>query len=261
MPAAIATAGWSGVTFEAAPGTARTSQTGPGGTPPLCSQAPREESLLSPICGSDTKQTRVADDDLVARLLERDEGAEAALAELYERYAGAVYGLALRMLSDAPLAEEVLQETFWRLWRYAGHYQAGRVRFVTWLLRVATNLAISEQRKRGRRPRTSPLNPQPAPGGEGTEHFPAEVVDPDPEVPDQVWRGEQRRMVTAGLATLPPVQREAVELAYFGGLTHAEIAATQGAPLSTVKTRLALGLRKLAGFLGGRGMSRADCLG
>ena len=68
-------------------------------------------------------------------------------------------------------------------------------------------------------------------------------------------------MVTAGLATLPPVQREAVELAYFGGLTHAEIAATQGAPLSTVKTRLALGLRKLADFLGGKGLSRADCLG
>ena len=74
-----------------------------------------------------------------------------------ERYAGAVYGLAVRMLGDESAAEEVLQEAFWRVWRYAGNYQPGRVRFVTWLLRIATNLAISEQRKRARRPRTSPL--------------------------------------------------------------------------------------------------------
>ena len=256
MPAAIATAGWTGVTFEAAPRPARTRRDGRGDR-----VVPRQTADAG-FRGDDTGAApRVADDELVARLLGRDEEAEAALAELYQRYAGAVYGLALRMLSDAPGAEEVLQETFWRLWRYAGNYQAGRVRFVTWLLRVATNLAISEQRKRARRPRTSPLTPPPAPGGEGTEHLPADAVDPDPEVPDQVWRGEQRRMVTAGLATLPPVQREAVELAYFGGLTHAEIAATQGAPLSTVKTRLALGLRKLADFLGGKGLSRADCLG
>jgi RNA polymerase sigma-70 factor (ECF subfamily) len=260
MPATIATAGWPGVTFGAAPGPARTFESLQGslwGPESPATVAPEAPPAPAPAPAG----LRVADDDLVARLLARDEAAEAALAELYERYAGAVYGLALRMLSDAPVAEEVLQETFWRLWRYAGHYQAGRVRFVTWLLRVATNLAISEQRKRARRPRTSPLSPQPSPGGDGSEHAPAEVVDPDPEVPDQVWRGEQRRMVTAGLATLPAVQREAVELAYFKGLTHAEIAATQGAPLSTVKTRLALGLRKLADFLVGRGVSRADCLG
>ena len=82
----------------------------------------------------------------------QDAAAEAALAVLYERYAGAVYGLAVRMLGDAAAAEEVLQEAFWRVWRYAGNYEPGRVRFVTWLLRIATNLAISEQRKRARRP-------------------------------------------------------------------------------------------------------------
>jgi RNA polymerase sigma-70 factor (ECF subfamily) len=249
MPAAIATAGWTGVTFEAAPRPARTIGTDEG-----IGWRPATATPEAPVA------PRVADDVLVARLLGRDEEAEAALAELYQRYAGAVYGLALRMLSDAPGAEEVLQETFWRLWRYAGNYQAGRVRFVTWLLRVATNLAISEQRKRARRPRTCSLTPPVALGESESEHGAADVADPDPDVPDQVWLGEQRRAVATALATLPPAQRQAVELAYFGGLTHAQIAARQGAPLSTVKTRLALGLRKLADFLNGTGVRRADCL-
>ena len=200
------------------------------------------------------------EDALMVTLTRRDAAAEAALAVLYDRYAGAVYGLGVRMLGDAAAAEEVLQEAFWRVWRYAGNYEPGRVRFITWLLRIATNLAISEQRKRARRPRTCSLTPPAAPGEAESERGAADVADPDPDVPDQVWLGEQRRAVTAALATLPAVQRQAVELAYFGGLTHAQIAARQDAPLSTVKTRLALGLRKLADFLNGNGVRRADCL-
>jgi RNA polymerase sigma-70 factor (ECF subfamily) len=203
---------------------------------------------------------RAASEDVLMRTLARRDGAaEAALAVLYERYAGAVFGLAARMRGDAAAAEEIQQEAFWRVWRYAGNYEPGRVRFVTWLLRIATNLAISEQRKRARRPRTSPLAPPPALGETEDEQGTTDVADPVPEVPDQVWRAEQRRAVTAGLATLPVAQRQAVELAYFGGLTHAEIAARQRAPLSTVKTRLSLGLRKLADHLNGAGVRRADC--
>ena len=201
-----------------------------------------------------------AEDVLMVTLGRRDAAAEAALAVLYERYSGVVFGLAVRMLGDAAAAEEVLQESFWRVWRYAGNYEPGRVRFVTWLLRIATNLAISEQRKRARRPRTSSLTPAVNLGESEDELGTADVADPDPAVPDQVWHAEQRRAVTAALASLPLAQRQAVELAYFGGLTHAQIAARQGAPLSTVKTRLALGLRKLADFLNGNGMRRADCV-
>jgi RNA polymerase sigma-70 factor (ECF subfamily) len=201
-----------------------------------------------------------AEDVLMVALGRRDGAAEAALAVLYERYSGVVFGLALRMLGDAAAAEEVLQEAFWRVWRYAGNYEPGRVRFVTWLLRIATNLAISEQRKRARRPRTSSLTPPAGLGDAEDEQGTADVADPDPAVPDQVWHAEQRRAVSAALATLPRAQRQAVELAYYGGLTHAQIAARQGAPLSTVKTRLALGLRKLADFLNGNGMRRADCV-
>ena len=203
---------------------------------------------------------QASEDVLMITLGRRDAAAEAALAVLYERYAGAVFGLAVRMLGDAAAAEEVLQEAFWRVWRYAGNYEPGRVRFVTWLLRIATNLAISEQRKRARRPRTSSLTPPVNLGESEDELGTADVADPDPAVPDQVWHAEQRRAVTAALASLPQAQRQAVELAYFGGLTHAQIAARQGAPLSTVKTRLALGLRKLADFLNGNGMRRADCV-
>jgi RNA polymerase sigma-70 factor (ECF subfamily) len=203
---------------------------------------------------------QASEDVLMITLGRRDTAAEAALAVLYERYAGAVFGLAVRMLGDAAAAEEVLQEAFWRVWRYAGNYEPGRVRFVTWLLRIATNLAISEQRKRARRPRTSSLTPPVSLGESEDELGTADVADPDPAVPDQVWHAEQRRAVTAALASLPQAQRQAVELAYFGGLTHAQIAARQGAPLSTVKTRLALGLRKLAVFLNGNGMHRADCV-
>ena len=192
------------------------------------------------------------DDDLVAAVPAHDSQAQAALATLYDRYSAAVYGLALRMLGDAGLAEDVLQETFWRVWQHAASYEPGRVRFGTWLFRIATNLAIGEIRRASRRPKTAP----PAPAEDLTQMDPlAALPDPDPEVPDQVWLAEQRRAVQAGLGTLPAEQRQALELAYFGGLSHSEIAAMQAAPMSTVKTRLALGLRKLAAFLRERRMT------
>jgi len=204
---------------------------------------------VSPVAAESSGAIR--DDDLVAALVAHDAPAQRALGELYDRYSPAVYGLVLRMLGDAGLAEEVLQETFWRLWQHAASYEPGRVRFATWLFRIATNLAIGEIRRASRRPRSAP--------SEGADDAAladplAALRDPDPEIPDQVWAADQRRAVQAGLGTLPTEQRQALELAYFGGLSHAEIAAMQAAPLSTVKTRLALGLRKLAAFLRERRM-------
>jgi RNA polymerase sigma-70 factor (ECF subfamily) len=202
----------------------------------------------------------LGDDALVALLPARDGSAEAALAALYDRYSASVYGLGLRMLGDAGLAEDLLQETFARLWLHAAQYQAGRVRFATWLLRVATNLAISELRRAARRPRPASRAFARAPDSDAAAPAPLEPADPAADVPDQVWLAEQRRLILAALEGLPAEQREAVELAYFGGLTHAEIAAVQAVPLSTVKTRLALGLRKLAGDLERRGLAARDGL-
>ena len=195
--------------------------------------------------GTTPSLQEVGDDQLVLLLRARERAAERALDELYTRYSAAVFGLAKRMLRDERVAEEVLQETFWRVWRHADGYEAGRVRFATWLLRIAHNLAVSELRRESHRPRTH--DPRPGderPSGGGMLDVP-DVADTAPDVPEQVWHSEQRRALAAGLAELPAEQRQAVELAYFGGLTHVEIAARQGAPLSTVKTRLALGLRKL----------------
>ena len=183
----------------------------------------------------------------MATVAGRGPGAESALALLYERYAATVHGLALRLVRDAGAAEEVLQDSFWLLWRSASTYEPGRVRFATWFLRVAHNRAVGELRHRGRRP-----PPDPYVGGDGSDGaLPRpEPVDPEPAVHDQVLLTEQRHAVRAALDLLPPEQRQAVDLAYFGGLTHTQIATAQGAPASTVKTRLSLGLKKLALSLG-----------
>ena len=142
-----------------------------------------------------------------------------------------------------------------RLWQHAGQYEPGRVRFGTWLLRIATNQSISELRRAARRPRTIAWQDGAL---EGVDESPTAIhalPDPAADVPAEVWRSEQRRLLSGGLGTLPPSQREAVELAYFAGLSHASIAARQGAPLSTVKTRLSLGLQKLASYLAAHGVA------
>lgn len=200
----------------------------------------------------------LGDDELVALMLPRDGTAEAALATLYDRYAGSVYGLGMRMFGDRGRAEDLLQETFYRLWLNAAHYETGRARFATWLLRMATNLGITELRRSARRPPLAARSIGQVAPGEQNGTVTAEPADPDTDVPDQVWLREQRRLIRDGLERLPAEQRQAVELAYYGGLTHAEIAAAQGAPLSTVKTRLALGLRKLGGFLQAHGIASRD---
>ena len=200
---------------------------------------------------------RHSDDSLMALLPARDQAAQAALEVLYGRYSGAVYGLGLRMLGNAEEAEHLVQETFWRLWRYAYTYEPGRVKLGTWLLRLARNKAISELRAASCRPKAEGHRPV---GGTGDDAGASDAIgleqtDPGGEVPDLVWQAEQRRMIRAALLTLPKEQRQAVELAYFGGLSHREIAATQAAPPSTVKTRLSLGLKKLGQQLGTCGIS------
>src|SRR5437764_1294305 len=107
------------------------------------------------------------DDELMALLPAGGRRAEAALAVLYDRYAACVYGLGLRMLGDAAPAEHLVQETFWRVWRNAARYTPGRVRFATWLLHIARNLAISELRAASRRPPAA-WRLRPATGADGT---------------------------------------------------------------------------------------------
>ena len=208
----------------------------------------------------------VADDQLVLLLRARGTSAERALDELYARYSATVYAQARGIVRDKRTAEELLQETFWRVWRYAERYEPGRARFATWILHITHNLGRSEIRYESRRPRISEPCPDTAVPSEcgasacsgANIHSIPDVPDTDLDVDEQVWRAERRRALAAGLAGLPAEQRQAVELAYLAGLTHLEIAARQAAPLSTVKTRLALGLRKLAAHLRSQRMGVED---
>jgi len=182
-----------------------------------------------------------SDAALIARAAARD---ARALEVLYERYARVVFSFAVRIVGDQQLAEEILQEVFFRVWQQAAVFQSGRGTFVTWVLSITHNLAIDEVRKRGRRP-------QKADSAE-PELILAGVADTAPTVEDEVWQGRLRETIAGALAGLPPAQREAIELAYFRGLTQREIAETLGEPLGTIKTRMRLGVQKLRDSFAGQ---------
>ncbi|MGH2364701.1 MAG: sigma-70 family RNA polymerase sigma factor [Chloroflexota bacterium] len=174
-------------------------------------------------------------DERDRRLLERvaTERDPDALARLYDAYAGLAYSLTLRMLRDPGLAEDVVQEAFFNVWRNAGRFELARGSVHTWLLSIVHNLTIDKLR-RARRKHSLDV------GLDAAE----EVL----EAPD-VWRDVSARLETErirqGLSGLPSEQRRTIELAYYGGCTQTEIAARLHIPLGTVKGRLRLGLDKL----------------
>ena len=180
-----------------------------------------------------------SDGALLARIGQRD---ERALALLYARYADVVYGLAFRIVRQAEVAEEVTQETFLRVWRSAHTFQGEPSGFRSWLFRIARNLALDQLRRQAARPRTVTITPEPTDDRAPLDTLADETCDVAAQATARCLRDQVRR----ALLTLPPEQRHVLELAYFGGLTHREIAAQTGQPLGTIKTRLRLGLHKLA---------------
>ena len=176
----------------------------------------------------------LADLDLIRRVAAGD---AAALAALYDRHAAVVFAFARRILRDREAAEDLLQEVFFRTWQRADAYRPERGEFVTWLLSMTHNLAIDAVRKRRRRPQKA--------DGETPELVLAGVADDGPAVEEEAWSNALRGTLVEALGLLPPAQRDAIALAYFGGFTQREIAAALGAPLGTIKTRLRLGLDKL----------------
>jgi RNA polymerase sigma-70 factor, ECF subfamily len=155
-------------------------------------------------------------------------GDEKALAELYDRYSGIVYSVALRVLGDTGAAEDILQEIFLQLWRNPGLFDSSRGKLAPWLAVIARNRAIDALRKR-------------RPEDDITEL----VVSVEPDMAGDAERAAAMSKVRGVLAAMPPSQRSALEMAYFEGLSHSEISAQTGEPLGTVKTRIRTGLLTL----------------
>jgi RNA polymerase sigma-70 factor (ECF subfamily) len=162
-----------------------------------------------------------------------------SLQELYDRYRVMSYSIALRITSDAALAEDVVQDAFLGVWRNASRYVEGRGSVKTWLLSIVHHRAVDAVRRR--RPTTDLPDHEDVP--------PSALTLPDiwPDVAADLDRAE----IAAALASLSDVQREAIELAYWGGLTQQEIAERTGTPLGTVKSRVRLGLLALRRALTG----------
>jgi RNA polymerase sigma factor (sigma-70 family) len=160
------------------------------------------------------------------------EGDATALEALYDRYGKAAYSLALRILTDRSLAEDVVREVFLSLWREARRFDPGRGTVATYLLSTTHHRAVDVVRREENLRR---------------RHGPEEVLALAPDQPsgldDEV--AERRSRIRAALAELPESQREALMLAYVGGYTQREIASLVGVPLGTVKTRMAAGMRRL----------------
>jgi RNA polymerase sigma-70 factor (ECF subfamily) len=178
------------------------------------------------VAGTQSPNTR-DDAALIARLRAGDEN---AMADLYDRYSGVVYGVALRVLRDTTAAEDLLQEVFLQLWRRPQSFHADRGRLAPWLAVIARNRAIDVLRKR---PLEDDISELPIASGIDLEDAAVERLAVD--------------KVRTVLAGLPPEQRKALEMAFFEGMTHTEIAAKTGEPLGTVKTRIRsalLALRK-----------------
>lgn len=165
-------------------------------------------------------------------------GSSAALEALYDRYASIVLGLTIKIVGDRTVAEDVLQETFWKVWKSADTYQPERGSFASWLFRIARNLAIDAYRRRSTRP-------QVLPDANDNESVLEQVPDPEMNVAEEAQLKIQNKRIHVALASLPGVQRQVIELAYFYGMTRQEIAAATGEALGTIHTRARLGLRKL----------------
>jgi RNA polymerase sigma-70 factor (ECF subfamily) len=170
-----------------------------------------------------------AGEDLIARMARRDTD---ALARFYDRYAPLAFALILRIVRDRTDASEVLQDVFWEAWEAAAAYDPARGTPEAWVAVRARARAIDRVRSLRRRHEMFAL-----PVNEGVV---SEEAGPDP-----AESAEVRGAVRSALGQLSEVQREAIELAYYAGLTQAEIAARTGQPLGTVKTRIRLGLERL----------------
>jgi RNA polymerase sigma factor (sigma-70 family) len=181
---------------------------------------------LAPLIGLRRESER-SDEELLEAIAAGDDG---ALGALYDRFGRVAYGVALRILRDRALAEDAVQEAFLAVWRSADSYRRERAKPSTWILTLVHRRAVDLVRREGRR-RGEPLDEAP----EAT----------DASVPEEAELRSRRAAVQAALRQLPADQRQALELAYYGGYTQSELAERLGVPLGTIKSRMFAGLTRL----------------
>jgi RNA polymerase sigma-70 factor (ECF subfamily) len=157
-----------------------------------------------------------------------------ALSEIYDRYAGLVFSIALETLNDQVSAEEIVQQVFTKVWRHAREYRAERGKFSTWVSTITRHQCIDELRRRRVRLITDSSD--------------WESLDRLAGSDDPAWDAQdpfEHARIREALQQIPTQQRVIIELAFWGGMTHREIALHCHSPLSTVKTRMRLGMRRL----------------
>jgi len=200
--------------------------------------------LTSPPPMSGSKGTRelahLTDEALISLVASSDDG---ALAELYDRFGRVAYGLALRILRDEALAQDAVQEAFLAVWHSADRFLAERAKASTWILTLVHRRSVDLVRREDRR------------RGEPLERAPEAATTSTAE--DEAALGFQRRVVQEALRRLPPEQREALELGYYGGLTQSELAERLGQPLGTIKSRMFAGLTRLRDLLAQAGLEES----
>ena len=186
--------------------------------------------LATRVAVDDAYQRDASDDVLVRRVA--SDGDQDALSLLFDRYQGQMYGLAMRITNDSAMAQDAVQEAFVGVWRNASRYLESRASVRTWMLSITHHRSIDLVRRR--------RSNVPLPEGDATDEA---LTAPD--VWPEVARAADADAVRAAMTKLSPEQREAIEFAYFEGLTQVEIASRVGAPLGTIKSRVRLGLLQL----------------
>jgi RNA polymerase sigma-70 factor (ECF subfamily) len=186
--------------------------------------------------GAMSRQLAHLSDEALVLMAARSE--ESALAELYDRYGRSAYGLALRVLRDPALAEDAVQEAFLALWNTAARFVPEKSKASTWILTLVHRRAVDVVRREQRR-RADTLEHAPEPSVEGAD--------------EDAWLRLQRERVQEALRLLPDAQREALELAYYGGFSQSELAERLGQPIGTIKSRMFHGLSRMRELLGESG--------
>jgi RNA polymerase sigma-70 factor (ECF subfamily) len=184
-----------------------------------------------------------ADEQLMAQVMAGD---STALETLYDRYAASLMGVVLRIVIERTVAEEIVQETFWRVWDKAASFDAAQGKFSTWMYSIGRRLAIDSIRRQKVRPQAARSQTE--------EEIMLRKPDAASNVTETADLHFEQERVRAALTTLSPEQYEVIELAYFKGLTRREIAQAIDTPLGTIHTRARLGLQKLRTALEAAGM-------